>query len=295
MSVQGLSGIIMDTRCFDWLERRYPLSTGIAALLVLAVFFAECSSSGQQGPSDAADQVNITAIKTPMTLPTFSARPPAPIVYIASVNDRTGIFGTYHFGGYNRVEYRNTVTQNLTYNSHYQEEMHEVVECSWKVYNAIHAICYTVTQTTDYPGQGIDILMDTTDDSMSVTERCYSYASPDIFIGGTRTEIINGVVQSVTDLPADAQFRQEDRPQYEMGLTPFGAWNFTLTAEGTEPITVPAGTFSDARKYTGSFRDRTPITFWAMPGVPVPVRYQFPNKYLNGTDPFQSYELIGWR
>jgi hypothetical protein len=29
-------------------------------------------------------------------------------------------------------------------------------------------------------------------------------------------------------------------------------------------------------------------------GIPVPVQYQFPNKYLDGVDPYQSYELKGW-
>ena len=31
--------------------------------------------------------------------------------------------------------------------------------------------------------------------------------------------------------------------------------------------------------------------FWVVEGVPVPVRYQFPNKYLDDVEPFQSNEL----
>jgi hypothetical protein len=31
--------------------------------------------------------------------------------------------------------------------------------------------------------------------------------------------------------------------------------------------------------------------FWVVEGVPVPVRYQFPNKYLDEEEPFQSNEL----
>ena len=79
-----------------------------------------------------------------------------------------------------------------------------------------------------------------------------------------------------------------------MGITPFGEMNIILTYEGTEPVTVPAGTYPDARKYTGKFRNGTLITFWVVPGIPVPVLYQFPNKNLDGVDPFQSYELKGW-
>ena len=73
-----------------------------------------------------------------------------------------------------------------------------------------------------------------------------------------------------------------------------GEMNTTLTDRGVETVTVPAGTYAGARKYTGSFRDGTPITFWVVPGIPVPVQYQFPNRYLDGVDPFQSYELMKW-
>jgi hypothetical protein len=99
--------------------------------------------------------------------------------------------------------------------------------------------------------------------------------------------------------PADysayyAEHSRENNPDGEMGITPFGDLNITLTDQGTESVTVPAGTYPDARKYTGNFYDGTPITFWVAPGVPVPVQYQFPNKYLDGEDPFQSYELKGY-
>ncbi len=89
-------------------------------------------------------------------------------------------------------------------------------------------------------------------------------------------------------------FNREDKPAYDMGIEPFGEMNIILIYEGTESVTVPAGIYPDARKYTGKFRDGTPITFWVVPGIPVPVQYQFPNKYLDGVDPFQSYELKGW-
>ena len=79
-----------------------------------------------------------------------------------------------------------------------------------------------------------------------------------------------------------------------MGIAPFGEMNINLTYQGTEPVRVPAGTYPAARKYTGNFRDGTPIAFWVAPGIPVPVQYQFPNKYLDGVDPYQSYELKGW-
>jgi len=70
--------------------------------------------------------------------------------------------------------------------------------------------------------------------------------------------------------------------------------NTSLTDEGTESVTVPVGTFPDARKYIGKFHDGTPITFWVAPGIPVPIRYEYSNKYLDGIDPLQVFELKGW-
>jgi len=145
----------------------------------------------------------------------------------------------------------------------------------------------------DYPEWAGDKLLKTPKGWITVTDR-YFDKSTNKFLGGTTTETIKGTTKPAIDLPTDEQFGLEDRPTYEMGITPFGEMNITLSYDSTESVTVPAGTYSNARKYTGNFRDGTPISFWVAPGIPVPVQYQFPNKYLDGVDPFQSYELKGW-
>ncbi len=76
-----------------------------------------------------------------------------------------------------------------------------------------------------------------------------------------------------------------------MGFAPFGQLNIPLRDEGTESVTVPAGTWPDARKYAGTFRDGTSITFWVVQDIPVPVRYQILTKYLDGEDPVRNNEL----
>jgi hypothetical protein len=101
-------------------------------------------------------------------------------------------------------------------------------------------------------------------------------------------------VKPATDFQINDQFSREDRPGGYLGIEPFGEMNVTLTYKGIETVTVPAGTYSNARKYTGNFLDGTQIKFWVVPNIPVPVQYQFPNKYIDGVDPFQSYELKGW-
>lgn len=126
-------------------------------------------------------------------------------------------------------------------------------------------------------------------------EETYFDTSTDQFLGGTYTETIKGTAKPAVDISAHYKDHQpEDGPAGAMGIMPFGEMNITLTYLGTESVMVPAGTYPNARKYTGNFRDGTPITFWVVPDIPVPVLYQFPNKYLDGVDPFQSHELKGW-
>jgi len=194
---------------------------------------------------------------------------------------------------YSWAKYRNNITQTLPPNPRYQWEMNERIERSKENYKGTPAFHYKITTIADYPEWVGDTLMHTTNGLIIVADR-YFDASTNTFLGGTMTRTIKGKAEPATDLPPDDHFSREASPSYEMGITPFGEMNITLTCSGTESVTVPAGTYSGARKCTGNFRDGTPITFWVVPGIPVPVQYQFPNKYLDGEDPFQSYELIGW-
>ncbi len=197
------------------------------------------------------------------------------------------------FGEYSWVEYRNNITVTMPPNPRYQWEMDEKVEHSSVIYKGIPAIHYTLTETSDYPEWVGNTLIHTANGRITVTDR-YFDVSTNAFLGGTTSETLKGTAKPLTDLPVDTQFSREDRPSYEMGIMPFGEMNITLTYGGTESVTVPVGTYLSARRYTGAFRDGTPVSFWVVPDIPVPVRYQFPNKYLDGEDPFQSYELKGW-
>jgi hypothetical protein len=58
----------------------------------------------------------------------------------------------------------------------------------------------------------------------------------------------------------------------------------TLTYEGTESVTVPAGTYSNADLYTTSTNGVT-TSYWVESGIPVPVKIQAPTE----TD-----ILVGW-
>jgi hypothetical protein len=145
----------------------------------------------------------------------------------------------------------------------------------------------------DYPEWVGDKLVHSPNGWIIVTDTFYDTLK-NTFLGVSSSETIKGVKKPASEIPPGTSFNREEKPGGEMGITPFGEMDIILTYEGTESVTVPAGTYPDARKYSGKFHDGTPITFWVVPGIPVPVRYQFPNKDLDGVDPFQSYELKGW-
>ena len=257
-------------------------------LFVLAVLFAGCSGSDQPEPS-TSPQATATVTKATGTPAATTPPKTATAVQVIATENPVRIFnGDYHW-----AEYRNNITQTLPPNPRYQWEYDIRTERATGNYEGTPATHYRITETMDYPEWAGDKFLKTPKGWITVTDR-YFDESTNKFLGGTTTETIKGTTKPAIDLPTDEQFGLEDRPTYEMGITPFGEMNITLSYDSTESVTVPAGTYSNARKYTGNFRDGTPISFWVAPGIPVPVQYQFPNKYLDGVDPFQSYELKGW-
>jgi len=266
-----------------------PIGIITVFLIITAGFFAGCTDSVAQAPSVTTPQITSTIAKTTGTPPVTTTRQPAITLQVTATENPVKIFG----GDYHWVEYRNNNTVTMPPNPRYQWEYALKTERSSGSYKGIPAIHYKITSTSDYSDWVGDKLTHTANGRIAVSDRYYD-KSTNKFLGGTWAETIKGIVKPVTDLPVNEQFSREDRPTYEMGITPFSEMNITLTYEGIETVTVPAGTYSNARKYTGNFHDGTPITFWVATGVPVPVQYQFPNKYMDGVDPFQSYELKGW-
>ena len=257
-------------------------------LVVIAVVFAGCTNPAPSELPVSTPQNPVTETKTLVTV-TTTVNPMETVTEINTKNSSIKVFD----GDYLWVEYRNNITQTLPPNPRYQWEKNERVERSLDDYKGIAAIHYKITTTLDYPEWVGDTLIHSENGWIIVSDSYYDTLE-NTFLGGTSSETIKGVKKPLTELPAGTSFDREEKPTGEMGITPFGEMNITLTYEGTESVTVTAGTYTDARKYTGKFRDGTPITFWFVPGIPVPVLYQFPNNDLDGVDPFQSYELKGW-
>lgn len=260
-------------------------------LVVLALFLAGCSGFNQPGPSVTNPQVTATVTKMTSSSAATTALKTAITVPVTAREIPVKVFnGEYHW-----VEYRENNTVTMPPNPRYQWEYDIKMERSTGKYEGSTAIHYKVTTISDYGECCINNVVTITKDGRIAVEETYYDTSTNRFLGETRFETIKGVLKPAVDSSVYyTEHCREEQPCGEMGFEPFGEMNITLTYQGTESVTVPAGTYPAARKYTGNFRDGTPITFWVAPGIPVPVQYQFPNKYLDGEDPFQSYELKGW-
>ncbi len=234
--------------------------TGIIPILViLSLVSAGCTNPAQPAHTPPQTTSNPVATITTTT---------APPVATDRINPKLSP-DTMFSGEYRWVEYRNTITQTLPPNPRYSWNTRERVERSNGTYQGIPAVHYRITETGDY-GEWVDLtLVQTKDGMITVTDR-YFDAVTGKFLGGTTANTIKGNPEPPAQLP-DYPLDPEDRPSYEMGITPFGEMDMDLAGAGTESVTVPAGTYPDARKYTGSFRDGTPITFRVAKGVPVPV------------------------
>jgi len=262
----------------------------LIVFMIILVSFAGCTGQSTPVPPAQVPQA-ISTGSTTAAMPgvitirqTVSTR--APETTMNQVPAR--IFN----GDYQWVEYRKNITQTLPPNPRYQWEETERLEVSNSSFNGIPAIRNKITTTLDY-GEWVGLAEMKTKDGWIIVGDYYYDASSGKFLGGAETNTIKGEVKPATSYPV-YQRNREDAPWHEMGIMPFGEMNITLAYSGAESITVPAGTYPDARKYSGSFRDGTPITFRVAPGFPVPVQYQFPNKDLDGINPFESFELKGW-
>jgi hypothetical protein len=263
----------------------FPLRSIVILLVVIVVYVAGCTDSV---PSISSEPTPPTTATMTRTMGTTLSQPDTGIK-IAVTESPVKIFnGEYHW-----AEYRKNITQTLPPNPRYQWEYTVKTERSAEIYQQVPAIHEKITSIMDYPEWVGGTPINTKNGGIVITD-LYFEGSTNKILGGTTTETIKGILKPAANLPADERFSRENEPSWELGITPFSDMNIILTGKGTESVTVPAGTYPDARKYTGNFRDGTPITFWVVTGIPVPVQYQLPNKHLDGEDPFLSYELRGW-
>lgn len=259
-------------------------------LIIVAVFLSGCSGSAPPEPSVTGPQATPTVMKTTGTPTAITAHQPATTVQVNVTESPVRVFN----GDYRWVEYRENNSVTMPPNPRSSWVYNIKMERSSENCQGSPAIHYKITTISDYPELANNIVTVTKDGSIT-NEDSYYDTSTNRFLKATWSETIKGVLKPTGDFSAyySGHYR-EDSPGGSMGIMPFGEMNITLTYAGVETITVPAGTYQNARKYVGGFKDGTPITFWVAPGIPVPIRYEFPNKYQDGVNPFNLYELEGW-
>lgn len=98
----------------------------------------------------------------------------------------------------------------------------------------------------------------------------------------------------MTDIDNEIKISIYPPEEVDSGNYGFFWENITLTYLGTESVTVPAGNFPNATKYTHQFDNGFDYTYWFVSGIPVPVLSQNPNKYIVGYNGFESRELMDW-
>jgi hypothetical protein len=260
-------------------------------LVIIAIVFAGCTDSDDRAPQASVQQTISPGSMSHGTAAVTTVRPPATTVQVTATESPVKVFnGDYHW-----VEYLLNSSTTMPPNPRSSWVYTIKMEQSRETYKDNPAIHFKITTISDYPECCIDNIATNIKDGRVSVEDSYYDASTDKLLRETYSETIKSVLQPPEDYTAYySHHNREDGPDGEMGITPFFEMNLTLTDLGTESVTVLAGTYPDARKYSGKFHDGTPITFWVAPGVPVPVRYEFPYKEMDGVDPFQSYELKGW-
>jgi len=261
-------------------------------LVIMAVLFAGCTGSDGTIPP-AQVQQTITGDITDTVGTTATVSPAATHISAVTMTSSPALSKTVHlFGEYKWADYRNNITQTLPPNPRYQWEIATKIEHSSGSYNGSQALHEKITQTLDYSKWINNQLVTTKNGDVVITDRFFNVTTGEL-LGGSASETINGVAQPDVAF-SFGEYRRDDTPTTTTGIMPFGEMTIALTDQGAESVTVPAGTYPSAGKYSGTFHDGTPITFWIASGIPVPVQFRFSNKHLDGEDPVQTFELVRW-
>lgn len=248
--------------------RRSKLLSAVALLIIIAAISAGCSGPGQSPPPEIGQQSNYTVTSTaiPDTVDHSGSQIENGLKPGDEVNS-TDVFGRNYFW----CEYKDNITSEMPPNGVVQSFYFSRIERSIGEYNGTPAIHYRSVSK----GENWEVISDQFIDT-SVSNQ----------LGGSIVNIKENQIYSTEDYALEP-LNQENRP--------FGEKIHTYVYQGTESVTVPAGTFPEARKYIRYNSDNTVgCTYWFEPGIPVPVLYQFSNKYITGYNGFESHELMGW-
>jgi phospholipase C len=222
-------------------------------LIVIAITCMGCTSQTTTSPNESIPVPTASGTSTANS-PSLAASPTLP--QIGSIVSSTSIFSK----NYNWYEYQATTAAGGKTTT-----MDMKTERSTGNYQGKSAIHYTITETSS--ADNFNMVFDT-------------YADPSSYaiLGGTMTTTFNG--QKTTTAISPIQISQQAVTNFEKAAP--------LTFAGTEPVSVPAGSYPAANKYTRTVNETT-ITHWSASGIPVPVKTitSFPSGSITS-------ELVGW-
>lgn len=101
-----------------------------------------------------------------------------------------------------------------------------------------------------------------------------------VSLGGHMKMISNGQTVLDQDIPPGDTSKAPKNPNADKTVQ--------YTFVGVEPVTVPAGTYPAAMKYTATIQGMT-STYWTAPGIPM-----FVKMVVKSTDGDITQELVGW-
>lgn len=115
---------------------------------------------------------------------------------------------------------------------------------------------------------------------MATTTIIDMYAASGVSLGGHMKIISNGQTVIDQDIPPGDSSKTPRDPNADKTTQ--------YTFVGIEPVTVPAGIYPAAMKYTATIQGMT-STYWTAPGVPMFVKME-----LKSADGDIAQELVGW-
>jgi hypothetical protein len=225
------------------------VSMGLLVLVIIALVCAGCTTQPAATQAGNSGQGNQASVTAGTTSSASSSQ------QAGSTVGSTSVFGT----SYTWMEYRMT---------------------SSVAGNAITTDTKTERSNGDYKGTpAIHLRISTTSSSgmTSIYDVYYDTAMKSL-LGGTTTLTINGQTTTRDIPPAQLQNLQSAN---------FNS-DFTLTFAGAESVSVPAGTYPAATKYTATVKN-VGMTYWKASGVPVPVKWT--SSMPQGSS---TAELVGW-
>jgi hypothetical protein len=259
-------------------------------LVITLILFSGCTGQDETAVPEQVQQTTTHGSTPSRTLIQTSVPHSATTVQVEQTNPPIRLFnGEYHW-----VEYRINNTVTMPPNPRSSSFSTVKLERSILSFNGSPAIRYKTTWVSDY-AEMFDNKVTKVKDGLVFNDESYYDPATWHLLSETTTKTVKGTTpEQVNTSDYYSKHMKEDRPGGWIGITPFEEMDIPLVDLGTDPVGVPLGDFKETQKISGKFKDGTPVSIWIVKSIPVPIKIEYPNKYMDGEDPVQMFELKGW-